>query len=76
MLTMYAVDGRRPDIITLVVFPAYDFCQVSSTAETCIWNVTCSPFQNFFEIGFHESLIPVVLVSESFSKMTGPDGTE
>ena len=73
---MYAVDGRRPDIITLVACTTYDFCQVLSTKETFILNITCSPFQNFFKIGFHESLIPVVLVSGSFSKITGPDGTK
>ena len=72
---MYLVVGSRPEIIALVTFVTRDFCRTWFTEETLTSNVTRSPFQNFFGTGFHESLIPVVLVSGFFSKITGPEGT-
>ena len=75
MTTMYVVPGSRSEIIALAVFVTYDLLKLLSGDETLTWNVISSPFQNFFEMGFQESLIAVVLVSGSFSKTTGPDGT-
>jgi hypothetical protein len=73
---MYDVAGSRPDTIVLVFFVMYDLMKVRLADKIRISNSICSPFQNLFEIGFHESLIPVALVSGSSSNKTGPDGAK